>query len=93
MSFTLPRLQMPVVLLFVDRPDEPHDARLDTVHIDTDTRRLFMTWRLKVRRTGKPYALRKIVVGPMSPRFWRRHHSPKRWYSSLAELAAANAER
>jgi hypothetical protein len=93
LSFLLPRLEMPVVLLFADRPDEPHEARLDTVHIDTDTRRLFMVWRLKARRTGKPYALRKIVVGPMSARFWRRHHSPKRWYGSLAELIAAKAER
>jgi hypothetical protein len=93
LRFSLPRLELPIVFLFADRPDEPHEPRIDTIHIDTDTRRLFMVWRLRVRRTGKPYALRKIVVGPMSPRFWRRYNSPKRWYSSLAELIAAEAER
>lgn len=92
-SFVIPSVEMPIVFLFSDRKDQPYQARLDTVHIDTDSLRLMLVWRLKVRRSGKPYALRQIVVGPMSPRFWRRHHSPKRWYSSLSELAAANAER
>jgi hypothetical protein len=92
-QFELPELEMPVVLFFSDRQDEPYQARLDTVHIDTDKRRMCMTWRLKVRRTGKPYALRSLAVGPMSARFWRRHNSPKPYYSSLAELIAAQRAR
>jgi hypothetical protein len=93
LTFELPRLEMPIVFLFSDRSDEAYEPRLDTVRIDSDRRVFSMIWRLNVRRIGKPYALRKVVVGPMSPRFWRRHNSPKRWYRSLSELIAAKAER
>ena len=76
-DFRLPRLEVPVHLVYDDTIEETH-PRLDTILIEPDHRRVRLTARLCRTTVRGRRALREIVVGQVS-RGWlksRREHKP-----------------
>ena len=90
-SFTVPRVDVPIVCRFRDRDDRP-SVRLDTMIIEPDQGRVILTWRARTQLGRKIHALREILIGrrprarASKPRFrsipefieWKRQRAPIR---------------
>jgi hypothetical protein len=79
-QFRLPRLDIPVLLLYDDRRIEIR-PRLDTVLIEPDVRRLTLTSRVAWPTTRNRALLREIVVGTVSRGWIRARMNGKRYVS------------
>jgi len=90
-SFALPIFEMPVTFLYGDRDDENYTPVLDTVVIQSDDMCLQLIWRVTTKKTGKLDALREIIIGPMSAKWWRRKKSWKPHYTSLADYITSRS--
>jgi hypothetical protein len=74
--FRLPRLDVPVRLIFDDRAED-HEIRVDTVLIDTDRRIVTLKSRLAVTKVRNAPRLREIVLGHVSPAWLRARQRRK----------------
>jgi hypothetical protein len=77
-QFNLPRLDVPVRLLFNDRMEEL-SLRMDTVLIEPDLKQLTLICRACISTRRNRPALREIVVGQMTPAWVRARRSGKRF--------------
>ncbi len=89
LSFALPTIDLPVTFIYRDGDEEQHQPKLDTLILEPDELRFQMLWRVLAPKVGKLDALREIVVGSMSEKWWRRKRSWKPHYSSLAEYVSS----
>lgn len=59
---TVPREEVPIQFLFRDRRERV-EARLDTLLLEPDQRRMMVTWRASIPLGRKLNALREVIVG------------------------------
>lgn len=87
--FTIPRIDLPVVFMFKNGGDQHFEPQLDTVVIWAEERKVSMTWRLTVRRIGKIYSLRQVVIGEKSKRWYAMQRSTRPYDENLSECLEA----
>jgi hypothetical protein len=92
LDFVLPSLHLPATFLVKDEPDIRLDARADTIVVLPDARKLTVTWRASIPCRRKFHALRKVVVGERSDRWFRLQRSAKTYYGGLDELVRASRQ-
>jgi hypothetical protein len=88
-SFTLPRLNMPVV--FYPRYGENIEkaAVIDTIVIEPDLDRLTITWRTSLPLRKNLFEIQQVLVGEMSRGWHRARELGKTYFPSLGALAEA----
>lgn len=84
--FRLPEVELPVLLVRHDGTEAERRPRLDTILIEPDRRRAYLTWRTSLPLARNPIELREAIVGPMSRAFWRARRVGKTYVRSLGEL-------
>ena len=89
LKFTIPRIDLPVVFMFKNSGDQHFEPQLDTVVIWAEGKKVSMTWRLTVRRIGKIYSLRQVVIGEKSKRWYAMQRSTKSYDENLSECPEA----
>jgi hypothetical protein len=77
--FELPRLDVPVRLLFDDRRAAPGSLRLDTVLLEPDLYRVTLTARMSIPVVRNQAPLREVVVGEVRHGWWRSRLVRKRY--------------
>ncbi|SJM93104.1 DUF2169 family type VI secretion system accessory protein [Crenothrix polyspora] len=89
-AFTLPVIEMPVV--FFRKKGERHEtfAVIDTLVIEPDKGTFSLTWRASLPLKKNMFEIPQVLVGKMSPGWWRARELGKTYYPSLAHLAKAN---
>ena len=87
-QFRLPRLEIPVSLGY-DREFVTTAPRLDTVLIESDTRRVVLTSRLSLRTQRKRGLLREILLGHPTPGYLRARAAGKRFIDRWTIESAA----
>lgn len=70
-QFEIPSLAVPVVIESYAYPEDHYKARIDTVIIEPDARRIIVSWRCTVRRRGKLTDIQRIRVGEATPAYQR----------------------
>jgi hypothetical protein len=89
-SFKLPRLSMPVVLIPHRGRSQDIEAVIDTILIEPDLGRFMLTWRITYPVRKTLFDLLRIVVGKTSREWLGRKRFPgKPYYDGLAELVRA----
>jgi len=76
--FRLPSLDIPVHLIYDNRIENVR-PRLDTILVDTDTKRVSLTCRLGIRTRRNSGFLREIVVGHVTGAWLRARRFRKRY--------------
>ena len=77
-TFRLPRLMVPVRLLYADRTGAT-ELRVDTLLIEPDARTFTLTARAKLLLERNRGPLEEIVVGDVTDGWWRARVSDKRY--------------
>ena len=88
----VPTLRFPITFRFDDGDQSP-EPLLDTLLVETDSRRMMLTWRASVPLGRKPGKLREVLVGHQPVRLPPGRGEGKRHFKSLAEVVAAHRER
>jgi hypothetical protein len=86
LRFALPAIEVPVEFTDQHYQETPARAVLDTVVIDSDARRLLLTWRSSLPLKRNLLELREVVVGRMSPGWYRARRIGKTYYRSVATI-------
>jgi hypothetical protein len=87
-EFTLPKLDMAVLMIPYRGGDREISAQVDTLLLEPDLGLFTVTWRTSVAMRKSCFDLKRVVVGKVAG--WRRAESAgKPYYKGLAELARA----
>jgi hypothetical protein len=85
--FRLPRLDVPVRLMFDDRVED-RDPRVDTVLIDTERRTVTLKSRFTITKVRNAPRLREIVMGHVSSGWLRARRLKKEYRDPRGERGA-----
>lgn len=66
---------------------ETAQARIDTLLVDCDARRVEVTWRIRRPLKRNLFEIAQVLVGSKSAAWWRARELGKDYYPSLAALA------
>jgi len=84
--FRLPDSDVPVVFVRRGAENLEQQARLDTLVIEPDARRVMLTWRASIALRRDIFEVPQAVIGRMSKHWWRAREMGKAYYASLGEL-------
>jgi len=90
-GFRVPKLEVPVTFFLKNGGHETVQAIIDTLLIETDARRLEITWRTSRPLKRNMFEIAQVLVGSRSNAWWRARELGKDYYQSLSALA--NAKR
>lgn len=88
-QFRLPNLTMPVEFERANDERVRDHARMDTLFIDAEARRVHLCWRASLALERGIEEVRGFVLGEMPPGWARARATGKTYYRSLAELSEA----
>ncbi len=91
-TFSLPRIQVPMLFIKKNFENEEKDAVIDTVHIEPDLGRFMVTWRSFIPLRKNMFEIVQVVAGRMPRGWYRARKSGKTYYRSLGELANVRKE-
>ncbi len=91
-AFRLPRLDVPVHLLFADDRHELQQLRTDTIELVPDRRMLILTSRFALRVARSRPPLREVVLGHVKPG-WLRARLERKDYVDLRGEHGTDLER
>jgi hypothetical protein len=85
-AFVLPPLDLQVT--FYPRKEEEvvQAAVVDTLFIEPEAQRFTVTWRTSLPLRKNMLEISQVVVGKMSPAWYRARSGGKKWYPSLDAL-------
>ena len=86
LTFTLPNLPVPVNVHRLHRRDDELTGVLDTIIVRPESRTVLCLWRTHVVLATNLTEVTEVVIGPMSPSYFRARRLGKRWYPSVAAL-------
>ncbi len=86
LAFDLPRQHLPVNVHRHNHEDDDLTAVLDTVVIRPDTRTVICLWRTHALIRRNLTEVKEVVIGAMSPSYFRARRLGKQWYPSAAAL-------
>jgi hypothetical protein len=92
LDFRLPDSEIPVVFFHRDGGHREFVAPLDTITFLPDQNVLTMVWRASVPLRRTVLEVADIVVGKMTPAWWRARELGKDYYESIEALAHRRAE-
>jgi hypothetical protein len=85
-TFKLPTLEM-AVCFFLRNGEKPEAAApLDTIILEPDLNRFILAWRIALPLKKNMLEMDRVVVGRMSPAWYRAQELGKTYYSSLKVL-------
>ncbi len=87
--FHLPRVDMPVEFNNKEREQIRTSAVIDTVLLEPDRGRMNLVWRASLPLRDSIREITQVVIGHMSPGWYRARRRGKRYFPSLRALAAA----
>ncbi len=82
-GFKLPRVKVPVIFILRRGYRQQVDAVIDTVVIEPDLRRFFVTWRARFPVQRNIFEVEQIIAGTMSRGWYRARALGKRHFGSL----------
>ncbi|HCF2409952.1 TPA: DUF2169 domain-containing protein [Pseudomonas aeruginosa] len=85
-AFRVPRREVPVTFFLKKGGHETAQARIDTLLVDCDARRVEITWRLRRPLRRNLFEIAQVLVGTMSSAWWRARELGKDYHPSLAAL-------
>jgi hypothetical protein len=85
-EFRLPVLRVPVEFTDAEYERTERLAVVDTVVIEPDQRRLTLTWRVSQRLKRNILEMRGVVVGRMTPGWYRARQTGKTYYRTIASI-------
>ncbi|MGC3384103.1 DUF2169 family type VI secretion system accessory protein [Pseudomonas aeruginosa] len=86
-AFRVPRREVPVTFFLKKGGHETAQARIDTLLVDCDARRVEVTWRIRRPLKRNLFEIAQVLVGSKSAAWWRARELGKDYYPSLAALA------
>jgi hypothetical protein len=90
-TFRLPRLPVPVEFTLRDATRQEMSPVIDTLIIEPDQTRFCVVWRTKLSLRRNIFEAAGILVGRMSPGWYRARAGGKRHYRSLGEWLTRKA--
>src|SRR5262249_45573086 len=84
--FRLPTIEVPVEFMNLDYQRTAARAILDTIVIESDERRVAVIWRASHPLKRNLLQMRQVVVGRMSPAWYRARLLGKSYYASIAAI-------
>jgi hypothetical protein len=87
--FVLPRIEIPVEFISLENEANSVDAVLDTIVIEPELGRVQLTWRASLPLRKNIFEIGSVVVGRMSPAYYRARELGKTYYPSIGALARA----
>jgi hypothetical protein len=87
-SFSLPRLNMPVVFYVKHAENNETQAVVDTIVIEPDLQRFTLTWRSSLPLRKNMFEVEQVLVGEMPRSWYRARELGKTYYPSLGALVA-----
>lgn len=91
-SFSLPRVEVPVVFFPKRGGREEVQAALDTIFIAPDDRRFMLTWRASLPLKRNVFEISQVLAGRMSRAWWRARDLGKTYHTGLGALARAKRQ-
>jgi len=88
-GFRIPEMDVPVTFFLKKGGHQTVQAVIDTLLIDTDTRRVEITWRTRRPLKRNLFEITQVLVGSMSTGWWRARELGKDYYPSLCALVKA----
>jgi len=85
----LPTLEVPVEFNTVNYEQTEKTAVIDTVFIDTESRKLTLSWRCSYPLKRNIMEMKDIIVGRMPRGFYRARDNGKVYYKSLSDLVGS----
>jgi hypothetical protein len=82
-SFCLPSQQVSVEFTYASYERTEVNATMDTIVIEPDASRFFLTWRVSLPLKKNIFEMRQAVVGRMSRAWYRARLTGKTYYPSL----------
>jgi hypothetical protein len=90
-DFTIPAVEVPVIFFHREGGHREVRAALDTITFLPDQGVFTLVWRASVPLKRTILEVADIVVGKMTPAWWRARGLGKRYYPSLDSLAQTRA--
>lgn len=90
--FTLPRIELPVAVRRRGSDQEVMRARLDTIYIEPDQRRIMLTWRSTIPLSRNIFEIREVIVGRYSRAWWSARVANKEYFPSLGALVRSKRD-
>lgn len=90
--FSLPSITVPVEFTSTRLERHEVNAFLDTVVIEPDESRVLLTWRASYPLRKNILELAEVIVGRMTPGFYRARAIGKQYFRGLGELSRARRE-
>ena len=88
-TFTLPKIEVPLVYFRTKGDDEHLKAVIDTLIIEPDKGTFSLIWRSSLPLKKNIFEIPQILVGKKSKGWWRARTLGKTYYPSLAHIAKA----
>lgn len=85
-GFKVPNMQVPVTFFLKKGGHETVQAVIDTLAIDTEARRVEITWRTSRPLRRNMFEIAQVLVGNRSRAWWRARELGKDYYPSLSAL-------
>jgi hypothetical protein len=85
-GFRIPEMDVPVTFFLKKGGHETVQAVIDTLMIDTEARRVEITWRTSRPLKRNMFEVAQVLVGTMSTAWWRARELGKDYYPSLSAL-------
>jgi Uncharacterized protein conserved in bacteria len=81
--FKLPRIDMPIVFFYKKGGKHETSGVIDTLIIEPDAGVFTMCWRARLPLKRNMFEIAQVLVGKMSPAWWRARELGKTYYPSL----------
>lgn len=88
--FKLPIVDMPIVFFYKKGGKHETSGVIDTLIIEPDAGVFTICWRASLPLKRNMFEIAQVLVGKMSPAWWRARELGKTFYPSLAHLVKAN---
>ena len=92
LEFQIPTVDMPMMVLNSDNQQEVLTTALDTLIIEPDERRFSLVWRAHRPLKVNIHEIDKVVVGKISPAWWRAIQTGKTWNPHIKKKPFEDAE-
>jgi hypothetical protein len=85
-KFKLPNIEMPMEFSTRGQDRKEMRGRIDTLLIEPDQARFVMVWRESLVLRRNLFEIEEVVVGRMSPGWYRARETNKQYHASLADV-------
>lgn len=93
LEFNLPTVDVPVTFYLRTYEEIEKTASCDTVAFEPDKRRFLMVWRATIPLRRNMFEVNQVIVGKMSPGWYRARSQGKIHHCSLRQLSDRNQKR